>query len=82
MTEQNRSDALSDALWRAFCGDGYISPLSTAPNDVRRREEALRIARAEVAPLIEVARRSERGTVDDLIPIGPHCTFGIGARHR
>jgi len=79
MTEQDERCA----LWRALAdSEAYISPLSTKPEDVRRRAEALRAARAEVAPLIEASRRAERGTVDDLIPIGPHCTFGIGATHR
>ncbi len=79
MTEQDKHDA----LWLALAdSSAYISPLSTEPDDVRRRAEALRVARAEVAPLIEASRRAERGTVDDLIPIGPHCTFGIGTTHR
>lgn len=79
MAEKDKSRALSDAL--ADKG-AYISPRSTKTEDVRRREEARRAARAEVAPLIEATRRSEDGTVSDLIPIGPRCTFGIGATHR
>ena len=59
--------------------EGYISPLATDMESVRRREEALRKVRAEVAPLIEASRRAERMTQDDhRILIDLHPSFGIG----
>ncbi len=50
MTEQDKHDA----LWLALAdSSAYISPLSTEPDDVRRRAEALRVAR-EFEPHIAI----------------------------
>ncbi|MFZ2048780.1 MAG: hypothetical protein WAV25_00550 [Minisyncoccia bacterium] len=79
MTDKSEEvDALSEALKNPL---GYISPSSTGSEDVWRREQARRAARAEVAPLIDDARRSANQTAQDLSSFGTHRTFGFGHHH-
>ncbi len=72
-------NGFSKELIEALSGPGFISPMTTDPDEIRELERRRRILRAEIRPFIDASRRAERPTADDLFrQIGKNPSFGIG----